>query len=77
MDSDSAVRLFLKLGVRIDGLSRREFTEEYFQLAWRYHPDRNGGEGSDLMSSINAARTYLEQFHHWRPDDGGDDHRQH
>jgi len=69
MDNDMAVRLFMRLGVRIEGLTRREFTQEYFQLARRYHPDRTDGRTSDLMANINAARTYLEKYHHWRLDD--------
>ena len=70
MDNDDAIRLFLRLGVRIDGLTRREFTQEYFQLARRYHPDMTDGRTGDLMAAINAARTYLERYHHWRDDDG-------
>ena len=66
VDSETAIRLFLKLGVRVDGLSRREFTREYFQLARRYHPDMTDGRTADLMASINAARTYLEKYHRWR-----------
>jgi curved DNA-binding protein CbpA len=66
MDTDAAVRLFLRLGVRVDGLTRREFTQEYFALARRYHPDRTDGRTSDLMANINAARSYLERFHQWR-----------
>jgi len=68
MDTDTAIRVFMKYGVRVDGLSRREFTAEYFQLARRYHPDHTGGTTGDLMASINAARTWLERFHRWRPD---------
>jgi hypothetical protein len=69
MDSDTAMRLFMKLGVRVEGLTRREFTTEYFQLARRYHPDHTEGRTTDLMASINAARTYLERFHNWRSEE--------
>jgi curved DNA-binding protein CbpA len=53
-----ALLLFRRLGVDATSLTKPEFTEAYFNLARRYHPDRNT-RGAELMANINAARELI------------------
>jgi len=58
MTLQDALALFRRLGVYPEMMSRSEFTEAYFRLARRYHPDVNPAT-HDLMANINAARTTI------------------
>jgi hypothetical protein len=60
---DSALALFLRLGVHIPPLTHEQFTSAYYELAKRYHPDRNGGKTAELMANINAARQSILDSH--------------
>jgi curved DNA-binding protein CbpA len=60
MTLQDAFDLFRRLGVRPEILSRSEFSEAYFRLARRYHPDVNPA-AHELMANINAARTEILQ----------------
>jgi hypothetical protein len=69
MTMEEAVRLFGNLGVHISTMGKVEFTQAYYALARRYHPDRNGGKTAELMANVNAARTTILKFHHWEDAD--------
>jgi DnaJ-class molecular chaperone len=58
MTLQDAFALFRRLGVYPEMMSRSEFSEAYFRLARRYHPDVNP-ETHELMANINAARTAI------------------
>ena len=58
LDLKHAFTLFRRLGVDPQSLSRREFSEAYFRLARRYHPDVNPNT-AELMANINAARSVI------------------
>jgi hypothetical protein len=65
MTIEEAVRLFGNLGVHLSSMGKPEFTQAYYALARRYHPDRNGTKTAELMANLNAARTTILKFHHW------------
>jgi DnaJ-class molecular chaperone len=54
-----AFGLFRRLGIDVKSLSRREFTDAYFELAKRFHPDIGNQDTHELMANINAARTAI------------------
>lgn len=58
MRLDEALLLFRRLGVEVKALEPNEFTEAYYRLAQRYHPDVNPGS-AELMANINAARALI------------------
>jgi curved DNA-binding protein CbpA len=60
MTLQDAFDLFRRLGVHPEILSRSQFSEAYFRLARRYHPDVNPA-AHELMTNINAARTEILQ----------------
>jgi hypothetical protein len=64
MTLDSALALFRRLGVDVQSLSRQEFSQAYFGLARRYHPDHNA-RTVDLMANINMARTCIVRSYRW------------
>jgi curved DNA-binding protein CbpA len=53
-----ALALFRRLGIDVETMSSRDFSLAYFDLAKRYHPDRNP-RGAELMANINAARATI------------------
>jgi curved DNA-binding protein CbpA len=57
-----AVTLFRRLGVDVGTLSSSDFSEAYYALVKRYHPDRNP-HGAELMANINAARSTIVSAH--------------
>ena len=64
MTLQDAFDLFRRLGIHPELLSRSEFSEAYFRLARRYHPDVNPTT-LELMANINAARTaILQSYRH-------------
>jgi DnaJ-class molecular chaperone len=62
MQLAEALALFRRFGVDVDALSSKDFLLAYFDLARRYHPDRNPG-GAELMANINAARAIIVNAH--------------
>jgi len=64
MTLDNALTLFRRLGVDVQTLSRQEFSNAYFALARRYHPDHNANT-PDLMANINMARTCILRSYRW------------
>jgi curved DNA-binding protein CbpA len=60
MTLQDAFDLFRRLGVSPEMLSRSEFSEAYYRLVRRYHPDVNPA-AQELMANINAARTTILQ----------------
>jgi DnaJ-class molecular chaperone len=52
----AALALFSRLGVHVPALTQQQFTLAYYDLAKRYHPDRNRGKTAELMANINAAK---------------------
>jgi curved DNA-binding protein CbpA len=67
MSRAEALALFRRLGVNVETMSQRDFRIIYFNLAKRYHPDRNP-RGAELMAKINAARaTILNSYRRSAP----------
>jgi len=64
MNLESAFTLFRRLGIDVPSLSRKEFSNLYFGLARRYHPDRNPAT-EELMANINMARTCIFRTYRW------------
>jgi DnaJ-class molecular chaperone len=60
---DEAFTLFKRLGIDVRSISAKEFTNSYFALAKRYHPDRGDQRTHELMANINAARTTILKTH--------------
>jgi DnaJ-class molecular chaperone len=60
MTLQDAFDLFRRLGASPEMLSRSEFSEAYYRLVRRYHPDVNSA-AHELMTNINAARTVILQ----------------
>jgi curved DNA-binding protein CbpA len=58
MSLADALALFRRLGVNVETMSQGDFSIIYFNLAKRYHPDRNP-RGTELMANINAARATI------------------
>ena len=58
MTLDESLALYRRLGIDVRSLSRKEFSAAYFDLARRFHPDRNPST-NELMANINAARTTI------------------
>jgi DnaJ-class molecular chaperone len=62
---DDAFTLFNRLGTDVRSLSPKEFTQIYFALAKRYHPDIGNQDTEELMANINAARKIiLDSYRH-------------
>jgi curved DNA-binding protein CbpA len=62
MTLQEAFKLFQRLGLNVESLSRAEFNAGYYRLARRYHPDNNPS-AHDLMANINSARrTILDSY---------------
>lgn len=59
MTLDDAFTLFSRLGIDVRSLSPKEFTQAYFFLAKRYHPDIGNQKTEELMANINAARKLI------------------
>ena len=57
--------LLRRLGVDIESMLANDFTSSYFNLAKRYHPDRNPAH-HELMANINSARTTILQYYRAR-----------
>ena len=53
-----ALRLFCRLGVNVESISRAEFNEAYMGLARRFHPDVNP-KAHELMANLNQARSTI------------------
>ena len=58
MTLDESLSLYRRLGIDVRSLSRKEFSATYFDLARRFHPDRNPST-HELMANINAARATI------------------
>jgi DnaJ-class molecular chaperone len=58
MSLQDAFRLFRRLGVNVESISRAEFTAAYTRLAKRFHPDVNPG-AHELMANLNQARSTI------------------
>jgi len=56
MTLQDAFRLFRRLGVNVESLSRADFNTAYMGLARRFHPDVNPG-ANELMANLNRARS--------------------
>ena len=56
MTLQDAFRLFRRLGVNVESLSRTDFNTAYMGLARRFHPDVNPG-AHELMANLNRARS--------------------
>jgi DnaJ-class molecular chaperone len=61
-----ALALFRRLGVDAATMSSSDFSQAYFALANRYHPDRNP-HGAELMANINAAKATIVNAHMRKP----------
>ncbi len=46
-------------------VTMKEIKKKYKQLAKKYHPDLNGGEGDDKLKAINQAYSYLKSCGHF------------
>jgi len=58
MSLAEALALFRRLGANVENMSQLEFRIRYFDIAKRYHPDRNP-HNAELMANINSARTTI------------------
>jgi DnaJ-class molecular chaperone len=58
MSLQDAFRLFRRLGVNVESISRAEFIAAYTRLAKRFHPDVNPG-AHELMANLNQARSTI------------------
>jgi curved DNA-binding protein CbpA len=53
-----ALRLFRRLGVNVEFISRAEFDKAYMCLVRRFHPDVNP-KAHELMANLNQARSTI------------------
>ena len=53
-----ALRLFRRLGLNAELISRTEFNQAYMGLAKRFHPDVNP-KAHELMANLNEARSTI------------------
>ena len=56
MSLQDAFRLFRRLGVNVESISRAEFNAAYMDLVRRFHPDVHPG-AHELMANLNHARS--------------------
>ncbi len=48
-----------------NNFSAKELKEKYYNLALKFHPDRNiDKDTTETFQDIHSAYTYLQKFHH-------------
>lgn len=56
---EEALLLFRRLGFEVREMTPQEFSQAYFTLAKRYHPDIGNQNTGELMANINVARQVI------------------